>query len=250
MTNAITNTTDIKKGKKDNVLQTIVNIGTVVVFFILVILIYKYLIKTDHNNLVKEGFDNKIDKPDKKDKFEDTDTSAIDNRNNTVYETALIKIYGDNKRLICSMIPSIDNDSNVCNINNTPYIIHKYPVHIIKLNDDSILAVFNDGRMYQKNTMDSTIWKGPIQNSMPQGTIPLRMVTLSTDLKTLLGIGYDNTLYVKAPISVSNESDDKTVDSGVRNSCDAIEINLDFIEFTSRSRFSELSSSSLVCSSF
>ena len=31
--------------------------------------------------------------------------------------------------------------------------------------------------------MASTLWKGPIKNSMPIGTIPLRMVTLSTDLK-------------------------------------------------------------------
>ena len=53
--------------------------------------------------------------------------------------------------------------------------------------------------MYQKDTIKSTLWKGPIKNSMPLGTIPLRMVTLSTDLKTLFGIGYDNTLYVKEP---------------------------------------------------
>jgi len=38
---------------------------------------------------------------------------------------------------------------------------------------------------------------------MPQGTIPLRMITLSTDLTTLLGVGYNNILYVKEPLSQS-----------------------------------------------
>ena len=174
------------------------NIIIVICFFTLVIIVYNLFIK----NTKTEPFENKK----KKDKFDNVNNKMAKSgkQSNTIYEKALATIYGDNKRLICSMIPSIDNDSNVCNINNIPYIIHKYPVHIIKLSDESILAVFNDGRMYQKNTMDSTIWKGPIQNSMPQGTIPLRMVTLSTDLKTLLGIGYDNILYVKKPINNKN----------------------------------------------
>ncbi len=44
--------------------------------------------------------------------------------------------------------------------------------------------------------MDATIGKGPIQNSMLQGTTTLRMITLLADLKTLLGVGYDNILYI------------------------------------------------------
>ena len=69
---------------------------------------------------------------------------------------------------------------------------------MIKLIDGTILAVFNDGRLYHKENILSTLWAGPITNSMPNDTIPLRMVTLSTDLVTLLGVGFDNILYVKS----------------------------------------------------
>ena len=108
------------------------------------------------------------------------------------------------------MIPIINDTSNICRVDDTPFIIYKFPVHIIKLIDDSILAVFNDGRMYQKYSMESTMWQGPILNSMPMGTIPLRMVTLGTDLKTLYGIGYDNILYVKDPKPQVNNMRDST----------------------------------------
>ena len=118
---------------------------------------------------------------------------------NTIYEKSVNNIFGQNKRFVCSLMPTMNPNSNICKINNTPYILYKFPVHIIKLLDDSILAVFNDGYIYTKNNMDETIWQGPIENSMPQGDIPLRMITLSTDLITILGVGYDNILYIKAP---------------------------------------------------
>ena len=70
---------------------------------------------------------------------------------------------------------------------------------MIKLIDGSILAVFNDGRLYTKDNIFNTMWHGPLNNSLPNDTIPLRMVTLSTDLNTLLGVGYDNKLYMKQP---------------------------------------------------
>ena len=179
--------------KKDNLKNTIINIGFLLFFFIILYLIYKYLIKGDYDKLRREGFYSP-----KKDKFEDT-SDVQDITSNTIYENALNTIYGENKRLICSILPIINESSNICKVDDVPYIIYKYPVHIIKLLDDSILAVFNDGRLYTKTSMESTIWKGPILNSMPNGTIPLRMVTLSTDLLTILGVGYDNILYVKAP---------------------------------------------------
>jgi hypothetical protein len=65
--------------------------------------------------------------------------------------------------------------------------------------DGSILAVFNDGRLYRKDTIQNTMWQGPLDNSLPNDTIPLRMITLAPDLATLLGVGYDNQLYLKAP---------------------------------------------------
>jgi len=180
--------------KKDNLLQTLLNLGTVALFFTIVVIIYNFFIKVDYKNL-KEGFEVN------KDKFENTNNET---KINTIYESSLKNIYGDNKRLLCSLLPTINENSNICKVDNEPYIIYKFPIHIIKLIDDSILSVFNDGNMYQKDTIKSTLWKGPLQNSMPLGIIPLRMITLSTDLKTLFGIGYDNTLYVKEPIKDSN----------------------------------------------
>jgi hypothetical protein len=176
------------------------NIIIVICFFTLVIIVYNLFIK----NTKTEPFENKK----KKDKFDNVNNKMAKSgkQSNTIYEKALATIYGDNKRLICSMVPIINDTSNICKIDNVPYIIYKFPIHIIKLIDDSILAVFNDGRMYKKYSMESTIWQGPIVNSMPGGTIPLRMVTLATDLTTLYGVGYDNILYVKAPINNKGKS--------------------------------------------
>ena len=41
--------------KKDNLLQTLVNLGTVILFFIIIIVIYKFFIKVDYKKL-REGF--------------------------------------------------------------------------------------------------------------------------------------------------------------------------------------------------
>ena len=180
--------------KKDKVLQTLVNIGSVVLFIFIIVVIYKFFIVRDYSNL-REGFQ---DKKLNKDRFENTLSNT-----KTIYETSLETVFGNNKRLLCNMLPSMNENTNVCKVDDEPYIIYKFPIHIIKLIDGSILAVFNDGRMYQKDKMSSTMWKGPIVNSMPQGTVPLRMVSLSTDLKTLLGVGYNNILYLKEPKELS-----------------------------------------------
>ena len=202
------------------------NIIIVICFFTLVIIVYKLFIQNSNNNIFEPFTENnkKI-----KDKFINIGSNKANKskQTNTIYETSLKNIFGDNKRLICSMIPSINNNSNICKIGDTPYIIYKFPIHIIKLIDDSILAVFNDGRMYKKYSMESTIWQGPILNSMPKGSIPLRMVTLGTDLTTLYGIGYDNILYVKEPITkintIASSNNDNTYGnsnstSGISNS--------------------------------
>ena len=184
--------------KKDKLLQTIVNIGAVLVFVFIVVVIYKLFILRNNSNL-REGFQ---DKKISKEVFEDVVEDRLTNKK-TIYETSLETVFGNNKRLLCNMLPFMNENTNVCKVDNEPYIIYKFPIHIIKLIDGSIVAVFNDGRMYQKDTMTSTIWKGPLENSMPKGTVPLRMVTLSTDLKTLLGVGFDNILYVKNPKDLS-----------------------------------------------
>ena len=165
-----------KKGqKKDELLSKLINFGTVIGFFAIAVLIYIYF----------------FNKP-KISTFE----SFIES-NDTIYETSLKKIYEDNPRLLCSMLPNIDN--SVCNVDGNQYIIYNFPIHMIKLIDGSILAVFNDGRLYTKDNIFNTMWHGPLNNSLPNDNIPLRMVTLSTDLNTLLGVGYDNKLYMKQP---------------------------------------------------
>ena len=184
---------DSSKFNNNNNNKVFTNIIIVICFFSLVIIVYNLFIKINKDDKT-ESFENKI----QKDKFINV-KNKVAKTVNTVYETALNTIYSANKRLLCSMVPTINNNSSICKIDNTPYIIYKFPIHIIKLFDDSILAVFNDGRMYKKYSMESTIWQGPIVNSMPSGIIPLRMVTLGTDLTTLYGVGYDNILYVKEP---------------------------------------------------
>jgi len=165
-----------KKGqKKDELLSKLINFGTVIGFFAIAVLIYIYFF----NKPKISTFESFIESDD------------------TIYETSLKKIYEDNPRLLCSMLPNID--SSVCNVDGNQYIIYNFPVHMIKLIDGSILAVFNDGRLYTKDNIFNTMWHGPLNNSLPNDTIPLRMVTLSTDLNTLLGVGYDNKLYMKQP---------------------------------------------------
>jgi len=201
---------------KDNKFQSVVNFGAVILIIVISIFIYKYFIVTDYQRLRVEGFDNTI--PNRiPNTIPNRIRNIIPNTTNasqapqasqasqaSIYEQSILKLYGDNKRLVCSMIPNIGSKQNVCYVNNAPVVIYKFPVHIIKLIDGSILAVFNDGRLYQKQSMASTIWSGPITNSMPQNTIPLRMICLSTDLITLLGVGYDNNLYMKAPDTKNN----------------------------------------------
>ena len=205
---------------KDKVLQSLVNFSAIVIFFIVVYLIYKYFIVRDYNNLRIEGFDSSLPTEDPNESYPTesypteyatesypTITSTKPTKpisssgTDTIYETSLKQLYSNNPRLLCSMIPT---GANTCTVNNTAYVIYQFPVHMIKLNDGSILAVFNDGRLYQKDSIMSTIWNGPINNSMPQNKIPLRMVTLANDLITLLAVGYDNMLYTKSPDSKGN----------------------------------------------
>ena len=172
------------KGKRSSI-QTLINFGTVILFVIIVVVIYKYVILNDYQRLRVEGFVGNDD--------------SVSFGNDTIYEKSITDIYGNNNRLICSMLPNILKSSSLCKINNEIYVPYNFPIHMIKLLDGSILAVFNDGRLYKKESMESTLWAGPITNSMPQNMIQLRMIALSTDLVTILGVGFDNILYIKTP---------------------------------------------------
>jgi len=189
------NSKNNSKNKKDTTFQSFINFGTIIFIVIIIYLIYKYFIQYDNQRLRVDGFDNMIP---------NITTSYAITQKNTIYEKSIRYLYGDNTRLICSMLPNIFNNTNSCKINNDIFVPYKFPIHIIKLFDSSILAVFNDGRLYKKDSMESTLWNGPINNSMPEDVIPMRMITLSSDLVTLLGVGFDNILYVKTPDKSGN----------------------------------------------
>ena len=180
-----------KTASKDTALQSVVNFSAVLLIVGIFVLIYKYFIAVDNNKLRFEGFEDVVI----------MDTEGVSGL--TIYEKSMQSLYSSNKRLLCGMNPMMNGGTGICYINKEPVIIYQYPVHLIKLNDGSILAVFNDGRLYQKDSMTSTLWAGPITNSLPNNIVPLRMVTLSRDLITLLGVGYDNILYTKTPDIIS-----------------------------------------------
>lgn len=173
------NSNSQKNIKRDELLAILVKVGATLLFFGLAIGIY-YLFLNKPQNLNKfECFENK-------------------SNNDTIFELALNEQFGGNQRMICSIIPGL-SVNNICQVNNESFAIFHFPVHIIKLLDGSYLAVFNDGRLYKKDNINNSMWLGPLDNSLPNDIVPLRMVTLANDLVSLLGVGYDNKLYIKMP---------------------------------------------------
>ena len=194
MTSNISNSKKDTK-TKDKTMQNIVNYGTLLLIVLISYLIYKYFIERKYSRIRGDAFKN----------FESFENSQIATIfKNTIYEDSINNIYGDNTRLKCSMIATLSTNINICSINNELFVPYLFPIHMIKLIDGKILAVFNDGRLYKKDNILSTMWAGPITNSKPQDIIPLRMITLKTDLVTLLAIGYDNILYMKKPDKSGN----------------------------------------------
>ena len=179
------------KPKLDKTLSMIINFGTVAIFIGLAVIIYWYFFSG--KRITKfECFDNP----------NSTTTTlasqaSLTSDSSTVYENAIQTVFANYPRLICNLTPTPTN--NICMVGDQSYVKFNFPVHMIKLLDGSILAVFNDGRLYRKDTLQNTMWQGPLDNSLPNDTIPLRMITLAPDLATLLGVGYDNQLYLKAP---------------------------------------------------
>ena len=195
MTSNISNSKKDTKSK-DKTMQKIVNYGTLILIVIISYLIYKYFIERKYVRIRGEGFENF-------ESFVDSQNTDIATKN-TIYENSIINIYEDNIRLKCSMIPTLSNNVIACTINKELFVPYLFPIHMIKLIDGTILAVFNDGRLYKKDNILSTMWAGPITNSKPNDIIPLRMITLKTDLVTLLAVGYDNILYMKEPDKSGN----------------------------------------------
>ena len=190
------------KPKLDKTLSMIINFGTVALFIGLAVFIYWYFFSG--KQITKfECFENPTSTAASLASLASS-TSLRSTESSTVYESAIQTVFANYPRLICNLTPTPTN--NICTVDGQSFVKFNFPVHIIKLIDGSILAVFNDGRLYRKDTIQNTMWQGPLDNSLPNDTIPLRMITLAPDLATLLGVGYDNQLYLKAP------SDTETVD--------------------------------------
>ena len=182
--------------------------GSVVLFILIAILIYYFLFYKD--SLRYEH-------------FVDVNVSKMSN-NNTIYEKSLNKLYFNNPILLCNLLPTLS--STACVMDGVSIVKNKFPVHMIKLIDGSILAVFNDGRLYSKNDILNTLWDGPLDNSLIGNITPLRMITLNSDVSTLLGIGYDNKLYSR-DLDTNGSFDSKTVWKPIANNSDIIYVIFD-----------------------
>jgi hypothetical protein len=120
----------------------------------------------------------------KKDKFPET---IVEKRVNTLFEKSV--------RMKCNMVPT--NSNIECEVGGESFVRYIFPIHMLSMPDKSILAVFNDGRLYSKNSLLSNQWKGPLKNSIPFDSVPLRMISINYKDNSLLGIGFDNKLYAK-----------------------------------------------------
>lgn len=208
------NNTKSTKSTKDShsnpLISNLINWGFVVLFLIIIVVIYYYFFYP--RSMIYEKFDmpittqsNKILKSPKQQTPEIPETPETPetpiNINKmsikpTIYEKSLNNLYGNNIRMMCNILPTLDN--SVCVIGSTPFVKYTFPIHMIKLQNGQILAVFNDGRIYSKDNILATIWNGPHDNSLPNNSVPLRMITLTNDLSNLLGVGYDNKLYISS----------------------------------------------------
>lgn len=127
----------------------------------------------------------------KKSKFPET---IVEKRIGTLFEKSV--------RMKCNMLPT--NDNVECRIGGDSFVRYIFPTHLLSMPDGTILAVFNDGRLYSKSTILSNQWKGPLKNSIPFDSVPLRMITINYKDNSILGIGFDNKLYAKQADSTGN----------------------------------------------
>lgn len=113
----------------------------------------------------------------------------------TIFESSLTKAYPESPLVTCQVIPALG--SNQCRVGEISIVKYKFPVSLTKLPNGKTAAVFNDGRIYIKDRLIDKLWQGPIKNSFPDRTVPLRAITLNPEADRLVGIGYDNRVYIK-----------------------------------------------------
>ena len=120
----------------------------------------------------------------------------------TIVEKRIGTLFEKSVRMKCNMLPT--NDNVECRIGGESFVRYIFPTHLLSMPDGTILAVFNDGRLYSKSTILSNQWKGPLKNSIPFDSVPLRMITINYKDNSILGIGFDNKLYAKQADSTGN----------------------------------------------
>lgn len=169
------------------------NISIIIILFLFIFtIVYNYIYNYNYN--IKNNF-NKLKQ------YENFAHPTLNSQYSyitpsSIYEKSLEHLYGTNKKLMCNILPNLTEDSY--SIDGVPILKDKFPVHLFKNPDGIILAIFNDGAIYRKNTMTTGLWNGPLDNSMPNGgKIPLRMITISPNANEYLAVGFDNKLYIK-----------------------------------------------------
>jgi hypothetical protein len=126
----------------------------------------------------------------------------------SIFEAALWNAYDKSPLVLCQIIPALG--SKECRVGEIEIIKYKFPVSLARLPNGKTAAVFNDGRIYLKDRLIDKLWQGPIKNSFPDRTIPLRVITLNPEADRLVGVGYDNRVYIKkkdpnANVSIETE---------------------------------------------
>ena len=171
-----------------------INIFVIAIFLLIINYIYQNFNKNGNSSSVVEGF-----------ATNDYVLSTARRYRNTIYESSLIKEFPNSKRLFCNLVPTSKTE-DCRDVNNQIISKDRIPVHIIKeLKKGKYLAVFNDGKIYRKDNISDTFWKGPIKRSLIRGNIPPRMITLDSSGEKLIGVGYDNNLYIKKKKEYNSE---------------------------------------------
>lgn len=174
------------------------NINNIILISVCVILIiYYYNLNTENDNI---------------ESFQQENNNQIslseylqDNKQITVYENGLIT---KGLPFACSVIPhSKYFDHSYCGKDyNKDQKNIIFPVHIIINYKGNYLALFNDGLIRKKKSITDNFWNNPLNNSVAnQPTsnfgsnheiVPMRMITFDGN-NSLIGVGFDNKLYIK-----------------------------------------------------
>ena len=122
----------------------------------------------------------------------------------TIYERSLKETFPNVPRLYCNLNPTLPKEQCL-DQSKSEFLRDRIPVHIIMDNYGKYYAVFNNGKIYSKDSLKERFWKGPLKNSYISKIVPLRMISLSPDGKKLMGVGYDNKLYIKEKEDYNSE---------------------------------------------